>query len=162
MQELSAAKRLMEYYEVNPAQIRGRKVYFHFSKHQELATTKLKSNRVLLVTLQMDIQPVTVPINVDVVWQIFSPYGFVEKIVTLHKSAGFQALVQYTMEEYASLVMHALSGQAVYVGSDPIVTITLDIQYSNLEQLIVKQNTLDARDYTSLYNMMSMPSGYAV
>lgn len=41
-------------------------------------------NRILLVSIHQVIYPMTV----DVLNQVFSPYGFVEKVVTFQKSAG--------------------------------------------------------------------------
>ena len=41
------------------------------------------------MTLQMEGEP-AIPITVDVVWQIFSPYGIVEKIVIISKAGSAQ------------------------------------------------------------------------
>jgi hypothetical protein len=41
-------------------------------------------NRILLVTIHHMLYPITV----DVLHQVFSPHGFVEKMVTFQKSAG--------------------------------------------------------------------------
>lgn len=41
-------------------------------------------NRILLVTIHHMLYPITV----EVLHQVFSPHGFVEKIVTFQKSAG--------------------------------------------------------------------------
>ena len=41
-------------------------------------------NRILLVTVHHMLYPITA----DVLHQVFSPHGFVEKIVTFQKSAG--------------------------------------------------------------------------
>lgn len=41
-------------------------------------------NRILLVTVHHMLYPITV----DVLHQVFSPHGYVEKIVTFQKSAG--------------------------------------------------------------------------
>lgn len=44
----------------------------------------VQPNRILLVTIHHMLYPITV----DVLHQVFSPYGFVEKLVTFQKSAG--------------------------------------------------------------------------
>lgn len=44
----------------------------------------VQPNRILLVTIHHMLYPITV----EVLQQVFSPYGFVEKIVTFQKSAG--------------------------------------------------------------------------
>lgn len=45
---------------------------------------ELLPNRILLITIHNPLYPITV----DVLHQVFSPHGFVEKIVTFQKSAG--------------------------------------------------------------------------
>ncbi len=45
---------------------------------------ELQPNRILLITIHNPLYPITV----DVLHQVFSPHGFVEKIVTFQKSAG--------------------------------------------------------------------------
>lgn len=49
-----------------------------------LALLDSQPNRILLVTIHHMLYPITV----DVLHQVFSPHGFVEKIVTFQKSAG--------------------------------------------------------------------------
>jgi hypothetical protein len=44
----------------------------------------LQPNRILLITIHNPLYPITV----DVLHQVFSPHGFVEKIVIFQKSAG--------------------------------------------------------------------------
>eukprot|EP01090_Pellita_catalonica_P007374 TRINITY_DN17956_c0_g1_i1.p1 TRINITY_DN17956_c0_g1~~TRINITY_DN17956_c0_g1_i1.p1 ORF type:complete len:194 (-),score=21.38 TRINITY_DN17956_c0_g1_i1:235-816(-) len=88
--EIRPAILLINFYVNAPPQIRGRKIYARFSRQQILTTPNSSSNRILLVTLQTNLQPIVA----DVIWQIFSPYGFVEKIVVINKNAGLQALIQ--------------------------------------------------------------------
>ena len=47
-------------------------------------TLDAQPNRILLVTIHHMLYPITV----EVLHQVFSPHGFVEKIVTFQKSAG--------------------------------------------------------------------------
>jgi hypothetical protein len=49
-----------------------------------LGTQDAQPNRILLVTIHHMLYPITV----EVLHQVFSPHGFVEKIVTFQKSAG--------------------------------------------------------------------------
>uniref|UniRef100_A0A2N9ILN3 RRM domain-containing protein n=1 Tax=Fagus sylvatica TaxID=28930 RepID=A0A2N9ILN3_FAGSY len=65
------------------------------------------------------------PITVDVLHQVFSPHGFVEKIVTFQKSAGFQALIQCQSQQSAVVARTALQGRNIYDGC-----CQLDIQFS--------------------------------
>ena len=58
------------------------------------------------------------PITVEVLHQVFSPYGFVEKIVTFQKSAGqlLQVLsLSLTLLKHEKLVGHILC--LVWMGS---------------------------------------------
>nr|GEY79369.1 polypyrimidine tract-binding protein homolog 3 isoform X1 [Tanacetum cinerariifolium] len=48
-------------------------------------------NRILLVTIHRMLYPIAV----EVLYQVFSPHGYVEKVVIFQKSAGFQALIQF-------------------------------------------------------------------
>lgn len=147
-----SAIRMVQFYgEVQPS-IRGRPVYIQFSSHQELTSPDVvapgrrqgeqdqQPNRILLVTIHNPLYP----INVEVVHQVFSPYGFVEKIVTFSKTAGLQALVQFSLQQYATQARNALQGRNIYDGC-----CTLDIQFSNLEQLQVNFNNERTRDYTN-------------
>ena len=57
-----------------------------FSRHQQLTASAAGPNRILLVTLQTEQEPV-IPITADIVWQIFSSYGFIEKIVVMNRQS---------------------------------------------------------------------------
>jgi polypyrimidine tract-binding protein 2 len=70
---------------------------------------ELQPNRILLITIHNPLYPITV----DVLHQVFSPHGFVEKIVTFQKSAGLQALLQFQSQQSAMQARNTLQ-----VGSD--------------------------------------------
>jgi len=79
-----------------PAQVRGKTVYIQYSNRQEITNNKGtgdSSGNVLLVTFE-GVQPNDV--SIDVIHLVFSAFGFVHKIATFEKAAGFQALIQYT------------------------------------------------------------------
>ncbi|KAF5444549.1 hypothetical protein F2P56_033673 [Juglans regia] len=97
-------------------------------------------NRILLVTIHHMLYPITV----DVLHQVFSPHGFVEKVVTFQKSAGFQALIQYQSRQSAVVARTALQGRNIYDGC-----CQLDIQFSNLDELQVNFNNERSRDFTN-------------
>jgi polypyrimidine tract-binding protein 2 len=64
-------------------------------------------NRILLVTVHQVLYPMTV----DVLHQVFSPYGYVEKIVTFQKSAGqilrfLYLYLSFLMKRFCLWVMH--------------------------------------------------------
>ncbi|XP_037497827.1 LOW QUALITY PROTEIN: polypyrimidine tract-binding protein homolog 3 [Jatropha curcas] len=147
MQDVPSAINALQFYtNVQPA-IRGRNVYVQFSSHQELTTMDQNSqgrgdepNRILLVTIHHMLYPITV----EVLHQVFSPHGFVEKIVTFQKSAGFQALIQYQLRQSAVAARTSLQGRNIYDGC-----CQLDIQFSNLDELQVNYNNDRSRDFTN-------------
>uniref|UniRef100_A0A2P2MFF5 Uncharacterized protein MANES_18G093400 n=1 Tax=Rhizophora mucronata TaxID=61149 RepID=A0A2P2MFF5_RHIMU len=147
MQDVTSAMSALQFYANVQPTIRGRNVYVQFSSHQELTTMDQnpqargdEPNRILLVTIHQMLYPITV----DVLHQVFSPYGFVEKIVTFQKSAGFQALIQYQLCQNAVSARTSLQGRNIYDGC-----CQLDIQFSNLDELQVNYNNDRSRDFTN-------------
>ncbi|XP_024395158.1 polypyrimidine tract-binding protein homolog 3 isoform X2 [Physcomitrium patens] len=153
MQDVPSAINVMQYYTTVQPSVRGRNVYMQFSSHKELTTPdqngqtrrlpaeqELLPNRILLITIHNPLYPITV----DVLHQVFSPHGFVEKIVTFTKSAGLQALLQYASQPSAVQARTTLQGRNIYDGC-----CTLDIQYSNLQELQVNYNNERTRDFTN-------------
>lgn len=156
MQDVPSAINVLQFYANVQPSIRGRNVYVQFSSHQELTTIDQNShgrgdepNRILLVTIHQMLYPITV----DVLHQVFSPHGFVEKIVTFQKSAGFQALIQFQSCQSAVNARELLQGRNIYDGC-----CQLDIQYSNLEELQVHYNNERTRDFTNP-SLPSEPKG---
>lgn len=147
MQDVPSAINALQFYTNVQPTIRGRNVYVQFSSHQELTTMDQNSqgrgdepNRILLVTIHHMLYPITV----EVLHQVFSPHGFVEKIVTFQKSAGFQALIQYQLRQSAVAARTSLQGRNIYDGC-----CQLDIQFSNLDELQVNYNNDRSRDFTN-------------
>ncbi|KAL8233346.1 hypothetical protein R6Q57_003124 [Mikania cordata] len=147
MQDVPSAVSAMQFYANVQPSIRGRNVYVQFSSHQELTTMEQNSqgrvdepNRILLVTIHHMLYPITV----EVLHQVFSPHGYVEKIVTFQKSAGFQSLIQFQLRQSAVAARNSLQGRNIYDGC-----CQLDIQFSNLEELQVNYNNERSRDFTN-------------
>lgn len=147
MQDVASAVNALQFYTNVQPSIRGRNVYVQFSSHQELTTMEQNTqgrgdepNRILLVTIHHMLYPITV----EVLHQVFSPHGFVEKIVTFQKSAGFQALIQYQLRQSAIAARNSLQGRNIYDGC-----CQLDIQFSNLDELQVNFNNERSRDFTN-------------
>ncbi|XP_042492380.1 polypyrimidine tract-binding protein homolog 3-like [Macadamia integrifolia] len=151
MHDIASAVNVLQYYTNVQPSVRGRNVYIQFSSHQELTTMDQNAqgrkgdqdsqpNRILLVTIHQLLYPITV----EVLHQVFSPHGFVEKIVTFQKSAGSQALIQYQSRQSAVQARNALQGRNIYDGC-----CTLDIQFSNLSELQVNYNNERSRDFTN-------------
>ncbi|KAF2315502.1 hypothetical protein GH714_039955 [Hevea brasiliensis] len=83
--------------------------------------------------------------------QVFSAFGFVHKITTFEKTAGFQALVQFSDAETASSAKNALDGRNIpsYLLPEHIGPCTLRITYSAHTDLSVKFQSHRSRDYTN-------------
>jgi hypothetical protein len=133
-----------------PLKISGRSVYCSYSRHPELQSEA--PNKILLVTFANQLHKVLGEallglVTVDLVYQIFNPYGAVLKIVMMNKEAGIQALVQFAATDAAARAKAVLCGYTFYAGTD-FGTFTIDIQFSNLTELTVRLNTSRARDYT--------------
>nr|KJB28978.1 hypothetical protein B456_005G078200 [Gossypium raimondii] len=124
MQDIPSAINAMQFYTNVQPTIRGRNVYVQFSSHQELTTMDQNAQG-----------------RGD---EVFSPHGFVEKIVTFQKSAGFQALIQYQGRQNAISARTSLQGRNIYDGC-----CQLDIQFSNLDELQVHYNNERSRDFTN-------------
>ncbi|AQK86332.1 Polypyrimidine tract-binding protein homolog 3 [Zea mays] len=135
MEDIHASVSALQYYTSVQPSIRGRNVYMQFSSHQELTTDQSshgrnsdqesEPNRILLVTIHHMIYPITV----EVLHQVFKAYGFVEKIVTFQKSAGFQALIQFhsrqeAVEAFGSLHVIIYIVQLFSVNCKSITTTT--------------------------------------
>uniref|UniRef100_A0A8D9F939 Polypyrimidine tract-binding protein 3 n=1 Tax=Cacopsylla melanoneura TaxID=428564 RepID=A0A8D9F939_9HEMI len=172
MADECAASTMVTYFTTCVAQLRGRAVYVQFSNHKELKTDQTHSNAsasaqaalqaAQALTGQNDTQggPNTVlrviiehmlyPITLDVLYQIFSRYGKVMKIVTFTKNNSFQVLIQYPDVVTAQSAKLSLDGQNIYNSC-----CTLRIEYSKLSSLNVKYNNDKSRDYTN----PSLPNG---
>ncbi|XP_076956888.1 polypyrimidine tract-binding protein homolog 2-like isoform X3 [Bidens hawaiensis] len=81
---------------------------------------------------------------------VFSAFGFVHKITTFEKTAGFQALVQFTDSETATSAKDALDGRSIPRYLIPeLGPCSLKITYSAHTDLSVKFQSHRSRDYTN-------------
>lgn len=70
------------------------------------------------------------PISAEVLHQVFSPYGFVEKIIGCENYYGFQALIEYQFRHSAISAWNSLQRRNLYDGC-----CLLEIQFSTIDQL---------------------------
>ncbi|KAH7430315.1 hypothetical protein KP509_09G093000 [Ceratopteris richardii] len=136
-----------------PAQIRGKTVYLQYSNRQEIINNKSSGDvpsNVLLVTFE---GVEAGDVSIDVLHLVFSAFGFVHKIATFEKTAGFQALVQFSNSETASSARTALDGRSIprYLLPDHVGTCHLHISFSAHVDLTVKFQSHRSRDYTNPY-----------
>lgn len=158
-QDLSSATNLISQSHKFPLTIRTVQVYPQYSNHTEIKSTARPSgdapSRILLCTILNPYYSITV----DVLNTIFGPYeihprGTVEKVVVFQKTAGLQALVQFSNSESAAKAKAALDGKNIYSNC-----CTLQIQYSNLSDLTIRENSELSRDYTNDSLPMRPPVG---
>ncbi|KAJ6926846.1 hypothetical protein NC651_011063 [Populus alba x Populus x berolinensis] len=96
-----------------PAQVRGKTVYIQYSNRHEIVNNKSPGDNpgnVLLVTIE---GVEAGDVSIDVIHLVFSAFGYVHKIATFEKAAGFQALIQFTDSETASSARNALDGRSI-------------------------------------------------
>eukprot|EP01114_Cavostelium_apophysatum_P000942 TRINITY_DN1081_c0_g1_i1.p1 TRINITY_DN1081_c0_g1~~TRINITY_DN1081_c0_g1_i1.p1 ORF type:complete len:542 (+),score=117.86 TRINITY_DN1081_c0_g1_i1:243-1868(+) len=142
METAENATSLISYYDSIQASIRGKPIYFQYSNRESLNDVPVDNpSRILLVTVLNLVYPVTI----DVLHQVFSKFGVVQKIVIFQKNAGFQSLIQYGKVEDAEAAKKALDGQNIYSGC-----CTLRVQFSsNTNELTVKFNNDRTRDFVN-------------
>ncbi|CAL5001951.1 unnamed protein product [Urochloa decumbens] len=136
-----------------PAQVRGKTVYIQYSNRQEITNNKGtgdSSGNVLLVTFE-GVQPNEV--TIEVIHLVFSAYGFVHKIATFEKAAGFQALIQYTDAPTALEAKNSLDGRSIpkYLLPEHISACHMRITFSAHKDLNIKFQSHRSRDYTNPY-----------
>ncbi|NXK53481.1 PTBP3 protein, partial [Chauna torquata] len=100
--------------------------------------------------LRIIVENIFYPVTLEVLYQIFSKFGPVLKIITFTKNNQFQALLQYADPMNAYYAKMALDGQNIYNAC-----CTLRIDFSKLASLKVKYNNDKSRDFTRL----DLPSG---
>ncbi|XP_075497595.1 polypyrimidine tract-binding protein homolog 2-like [Primulina tabacum] len=150
--ETNQAIAMISYYSSSsePAMVRGKTVYVQYSNRQEIVNNKTTADvagNVLLVTIEGNDARL---VSIDVLHLVFSAFGFVHKITTFEKTAGFQALVQFTDAETASAAKDALDGRSIPSYLIPeLGPCSLKITYSAHTDLSVKFQSHRSRDYTN-------------
>uniref|UniRef100_A0A7N0SYX9 RRM domain-containing protein n=1 Tax=Kalanchoe fedtschenkoi TaxID=63787 RepID=A0A7N0SYX9_KALFE len=155
MAELNQAISMVSYFASSsePAQVRGKSVYIQYSNRHEIVNNKSPGDvpgNVLLVTIE---GVEAGDVSIDVIHLVFSAFGFVHKIATFEKAAGFQALIQFTDAETASNAKNALDGRSIprYLLPEHLSSCLLRISYSAHTDLNIKFQSHRSRDYTNPY-----------
>uniref|UniRef100_A0A803N3E5 RRM domain-containing protein n=1 Tax=Chenopodium quinoa TaxID=63459 RepID=A0A803N3E5_CHEQI len=132
-----------------PAQVRGKTVYIQYSNRHEIVNNKSPGDipgNVLLVTME-GVQPGDV--TIEVIHLVFSAFGFVHKIATFEKAAGFQALIQFSDVDTASAAKDALDGRSIprYLLPEHVSSCNLRISYSAHTDLNIKFQSHRSRSW---------------
>ncbi|CAN4079393.1 unnamed protein product [Withania somnifera] len=153
--ELNQAINMVSYYASSsePAQVRGKTVYIQYSNRNEIVNNKSPGDvpgNVLLVTIE---GVEAGDVSIDVIHLVFSAFGFVQKIATFEKAAGFQALIQFSDVGTASAAREALDGRSIpkYLLPEHVNHCHLRISYSAHTDLNIKFQSHRSRDYTNPY-----------
>ncbi|XP_050184575.1 polypyrimidine tract-binding protein 3 isoform X2 [Myiozetetes cayanensis] len=93
--------------------------------------------------LRIVVENVFYTITLEMLYQIFSKFGYVLKIIMFIKNNQFQVLLQYADGMNAYYAKMSLDGQSIYPGC-----CTLRIGFSKLTSLKVKYNNDKSRDFT--------------
>ncbi|KAK1665745.1 hypothetical protein QYE76_053904 [Lolium multiflorum] len=83
-------------------------------------------------------------VTIDALHEVFSAYGFVQKVAIFEKNAGFHALIQYPDIQTAVKAKEALEGHSIYEGG----FCKLHLAFSRHTDLNVRINNERGRDYT--------------
>ncbi|XP_059449701.1 polypyrimidine tract-binding protein homolog 1 isoform X1 [Corylus avellana] len=153
--DLNQAISMVSYYASSsePAQVRGKTVYIQYSNRHEIVNNKSPGDipgNVLLVTIE---GVEAGDVSIDVIHLVFSAFGFVHKIATFEKAAGFQALIQFSDSETASAARNALNERSIprYLLPEHVNSCHLRISYSAHTDLNIKFQSHRSRDYTNPY-----------
>ncbi|KAB2613860.1 polypyrimidine tract-binding protein 1-like [Pyrus ussuriensis x Pyrus communis] len=151
--DLNQAINMVSYYASSsePAQVRGKTVYIQYSNRHEIVNNKSPGDvpgNVLLVTIE---GVEAGDVSIDVIHLVFSAFGFVHKIATFEKAAGFQALIQFSDAGTASMARNALDGRSIprYLLPEHVGSCHLRISYSAHTDLNIKFQSHRSRDYTN-------------
>ncbi|XP_020218858.1 polypyrimidine tract-binding protein homolog 1 isoform X1 [Cajanus cajan] len=151
--DLNQAISMVSYYASSsePAMVRGKTVYIQYSNRHEIVNNKSPGDipgNVLLVTIE---GVEAGDVSIDVIHLVFSAFGIVHKIATFEKTAGFQALIQFTDAEIASSARDALDGRSIprYLLPAHVGSCNLRISYSAHKDLNIKFQSNRSRDYTN-------------
>ncbi|KFQ41338.1 Polypyrimidine tract-binding protein 3, partial [Nestor notabilis] len=95
--------------------------------------------------LRIIVENLHYPVTIEVLYQIFSKFGSVLRIITFTRNNQFQALLQYADPMNAYYAKMSLDGHNIYT-----MCCTLRIDFSKLASLKVKYNNEKSRDFTRL------------
>uniref|UniRef100_A0A8C6WUH2 RRM domain-containing protein n=1 Tax=Neogobius melanostomus TaxID=47308 RepID=A0A8C6WUH2_9GOBI len=170
MSSEEVAQHMVGYYSSVLPVVRNQPVHVQFSNHKELKTDNSPNQERAQAALRalssahMDsvapapssvlrvvVENMVCSVTMDTLYQVFSKFGTVLRIIVFTKNSQFQALLQYADGQSAQAAK-LLDGQNLYNGC-----CTLRISFSKLTALDIKFNNERSRDFTR----PDLPSGEA-
>eukprot|EP01069_Polyplicarium_translucidae_P006914 Polyplicarium_translucidae@DN3040_c0_g1_i4.p1 len=140
--DANSASSALEAISLRPVVLKGSTVAVSFSKRG--AVTTLEEKQEVFRVVLASVTNILYPVDIELLGFLFSRVGYVEKIVTFSKTPTmYQALVQFRQPEEARRAMTELHNRNIYNGCN-----TLQIHPSRLPELVVKENSPKAWDYT--------------
>ncbi len=126
MESVESASNLLQHYMSVPAYLQSKPIYFQYSNRDVIQVNPNKApnplggehksgespvNHILLVTI---LNP-RLPVTIENLYQVFSPYGGVRKIITfINKQNQFQALVEMNSVDAAINAKISLEGKDMF------------------------------------------------
>lgn len=148
--DIETARSMINYYMYVTPMLQSRQVSLQFSNHQELTKRELpasardeqdQSNAGPV--LKVIVSNIVYPVTIEVLQQVFQRCGELQKIVTFTRNEQFHALLQYASDKEALSAKNLFHNQNIYNGCN-----TLHVDFSKLDNLVVKYNNDKMRDFT--------------
>lgn len=144
--------------------IKNTKLYCRYSQHQAIIENDSKNdkhndnsdknitpNNIISIIIKCDIDPEQngYCVTVDLLYNIFSIYGTVHKIVIV-KKFDWQGFIQYTDIDSAKLAYIMLNTKSVYIDTNTLskpLELQINISYSTLKDLNIKVQGYKSKDF---------------
>eukprot|EP00820_Chromera_velia_P019467 Cvel_28311.t1-p1 / transcript=Cvel_28311.t1 / gene=Cvel_28311 / organism=Chromera_velia_CCMP2878 / gene_product=Polypyrimidine tract-binding protein homolog 3, putative / transcript_product=Polypyrimidine tract-binding protein homolog 3, putative / location=Cvel_scaffold3677:363-2321(-) / protein_length=324 / sequence_SO=supercontig / SO=protein_coding / is_pseudo=false len=148
---INVAATALQQWRSNPPHIQGVLLNVEFSNRQSVTpsgSSDQTPNRLLLIT----VNNLVYQIDLDLIHSLFCKFGNILRMAIFNRPnkkdtkepPTVQCLVEYARVEEAIQALQTLNGRCIYAGCNE-----LEIQYSKLNQLTVRQNNERTRDFTN-------------
>jgi len=148
-EDIETARSMINYYTYITPLLQNRPINLQFSNHQELtkrdlpASPREDGSEMAGPVLKVIVSNIVYPVTIEVLQQVFQRCGELQKIVTFTRNEQFHALIQYSSDKEALAAKNLFHNQNIYNGCN-----TLNVDFSKLDNLVVKYNNDKMRDFT--------------
>uniref|UniRef100_A0A0G4HN47 RRM domain-containing protein n=1 Tax=Chromera velia CCMP2878 TaxID=1169474 RepID=A0A0G4HN47_9ALVE len=146
--DVSLAAQAIQHTSQQPLSLYGVQLQIEFSSRQEVSIQEEPTpNRVILAS----VTSLVYPVDLELLHTLFGKYGNILRMATFNRTTkkdgrdveALQCLIEFEREVDATAAMQALQGRCIYAGCNE-----LEVQYSRLSHLTVKNNNDKFRDFT--------------